>query len=194
MPGEKTKTKRIFLTGFMTSGKSTIGRIMANVFGWNFFDLDKVIESNEGKKITEIFEEEGEAAFRKIESETLRNIAHEENIIVALGGGAIVNEENLNFCKNNGTVVYLKVDKKELLRRLKKKVDRPLFKNLVLNEASDEKILERINTLLKEREKYYLQADIVFETGINPVGKTVDDLTRTIKRYFREKNRSKRPK
>ncbi len=186
------KEKRIFLTGFMTSGKSTIGRILANVLGWDFFDLDKVIESKIGKKIPQIFEEKGEKHFREIETETLKEISVGEQLVIALGGGAIANEANLKFCKEHGTLIYLKVSEKELLRRLKKKVDRPLIRDLVLNEASEEEIAARINKLLSEREKFYNQADLIFETGLAPVGKTVDNLAKRIRRYFRENKNQNR--
>ncbi len=181
-----SKNDIIFLTGFMTSGKSTIGKILANVLGWNFYDLDKEIEQRAGKKITEIFEEEGEEKFRSLENKILKEITRGQKLVIALGGGAIANEKNLKICKEQGTIIYLKVEQKELLRRLRKKVDRPLFRNLVLNEASDEEMLAKIKSLLEEREKYYNQADIVFPTDDSPVGKTVDDLAKTIRRYFRE--------
>ncbi len=186
------KYERIFLTGFMTSGKSTIGSILANGLGWNFYDLDKEIEALKGKKVAQIFEEEGEEAFRKLESEMLRDISRGKNVVIALGGGTIATLENLSFCKTNGTLIYLKVEETELLRRLKKKVDRPLFKDLVLSGASEEKISQKIKYLLKEREKFYNQADIVFKTGTSSVGKTVDELAKILRRYFREKNQSKR--
>ncbi len=89
--------ERIYLTGFMTSGKSTLGRILANVLGWNFYDLDKEIELDESKRVTEIFELKGEPYFREIESQKLKKLSLEKKVIISLGGGTIVNEENVNF-------------------------------------------------------------------------------------------------
>ena len=73
--------KRIYLTGFMTSGKSTLGKILANVLGWDFFDLDKEIEDQEGLRITEIFENKGEKYFREIETNKLKELSDKKLIV-----------------------------------------------------------------------------------------------------------------
>ena len=99
----------IYLTGFMGSGKSTIGPILANTLGWDFFDLDKLVENKTGKKIRDIFEQEGESYFRKIETDTLREISESKNVIISLGGGTIANKENIEIMKNTGKIIYLKV-------------------------------------------------------------------------------------
>jgi len=182
---------RIFLTGFMTSGKSTIGKILANVLGYDFFDMDREIENRTGKRITEIFEEEGEKYFRRLETAMLFELSRKENSVVALGGGTLTNEENLKLCKKSGIVIYLKVSPETLFQRLKRKTDRPLFRDLVLQGNSEEEILLKIKKMLNEREKFYKEADIIFETENKHVGKSVDELVTTIKRYKREKDKDK---
>ncbi|HPN39196.1 MAG TPA: shikimate kinase, partial [Melioribacteraceae bacterium] len=138
---------RIYLTGFMTSGKSTIGPILANVLGWEFCDLDKVIEQDYKKTIVQIFEQIGEAEFRKVESNYLAKVSEKENIVISLGGGTICNDENLMLIKEKGKLIFLAVSIETLRRRLKKKLDRPLFRDLVLQERPDEEFDERIINL-----------------------------------------------
>ncbi len=164
----------------MTSGKSTIGPILANVIGWSFCDLDKVIENSYNKTIVELFEIYGEAHFRTLEAKFLREVSAQDNIIISLGGGTIVNDENLKFIKNSGKLVYLKVSEETLRRRLKNKTDRPLFRDLVLAEKPDEEFASRINNLLISRSPYYEQADIVVESDKNKVGVTIDILANKI--------------
>ncbi len=91
----------------MASGKSTIGPIVANTLGWIFFDLDKEIEKRENRKITKIFEEDGEDYFRHIETEILKNISNSENLIISLGGGTMIIQENREFIKKNGKLIFL---------------------------------------------------------------------------------------
>jgi shikimate kinase len=113
---------RIYLTGFMTSGKSTLGKILANVLGWNFYDLDKEIEIEEKKKVTEIFETDGEKYFREIESNKLKLLSKEERVIISLGGGTIISDENVKFITANGKLIYLRVTPEIIYTRIKKKL------------------------------------------------------------------------
>ena len=140
--------KRIYLTGFMTSGKSTIGPILANVLGVDFYDLDKEIEREEKLSIVEIFEKHGEKYFRDSETRILAKLSKNNSIVVSLGGGTIIHKVNLDLMKSSGKVVYLKVSPDTLYKRLKNKIDRPLFRDLVLNEKTEEHFIERINVLL----------------------------------------------
>lgn len=182
---------RIYLTGFMTSGKSTLGKILANVLGWNFYDLDKEIERDEAKRVTEIFESKGEPYFRKIESKKLQHLSLEHNVIISLGGGTIVNEENVNFITQNGKLIYLKVDPEIIYSRIKKKTDRPLFKEFVLAENTKEDFIIKIKFMLSEREKYYKKADLVFDVDNSPIGITVDKLAKIVNRIIIAENRNK---
>jgi len=183
--------KRIYLTGFMTSGKSTLGKIIANCLGWDFFDLDVEISKDEKKTVTEIFETKGEKYFREIESLKLRNLSNHKNVIISLGGGTLISDVNVQFIKQNGHLVYLRVDPEIIYTRIKRKTDRPLFKEFVLGDNSKEKFLIKINSMLKEREPYYYQADMIFDVDNSPIGKTVDRFTRLINKVIIEKNSNK---
>lgn len=180
--------KRIFLTGFMTSGKSTIGPILANVLGLDFYDLDKEIEKEEKLSVVEIFESKGEQYFRDIESKILRELSKRNNIIISLGGGTITNTDNYELMKRSGKVVYLKVSPSNLYKRLKNKTDRPIFKDLVLNEKPQEDFIQRIKELLEKRSVYYEKADLIINTDISPIGITVDKIAKKILGLFHEKD------
>lgn len=183
---------RIYLTGFMTSGKSTLGKILANVLGWNFYDLDKEIELAEKLKVTEIFETKGEKYFREIETEKLKQLSEGNNLIISLGGGTIVSDENVNFIKQSGKLIYLKVEPEIIYTRIKKKTDRPLFKKFVLAENSKEEFIKKITSMLDEREPYYKRADLIFNVDNSPIGMTVDRLAKITNRIIIEENRNKR--
>ncbi len=178
------KTKIIFLAGFMGSGKSTIGPILANTLGWNFFDLDKVIESKQGKKITEIFAEKGEPAFRVLEREVLQEIARGENLIISLGGGTIADQKNINFMKKKGKIIFLDASPESFYHRLKYKTDRPVLKGNNEEVLSQDKLKQRIKEIINYRKKYYDQADVSLQTDNGTIGKTVDAISRIILKDF----------
>lgn len=182
------KKNIIYLTGFMTSGKSTIGPILANVLGWNFYDLDKVLEEKENMKVVKIFETKGEDYFRKIESDTLTEFSDKDKVVIALGGGTIGNDKNLQLIKDSGILIYLKVSPKILYKRLKNKIDRPLFKDLVLGEKKEDDFIERIENLLEKRENKYKQADLEINTDETRIGFTVDRIAKQITSFLNEKN------
>jgi shikimate kinase len=182
------KKNIIYLTGFMTSGKSTIGPILANVLGWHFYDLDKVLEEKEKMSVVEIFEKKGEEYFRRMERETLAELSENDNIVIALGGGTIANEANLQLIKSSGVLVYLKVSPDVLYKRLKNKIDRPLFKDLVLGEKSEEEFVGRIKELLEKREAKYNQADLEIITDEARIGVTVDKIAKQVKSFLNEKS------
>lgn len=178
------KKNLIFLTGFMASGKSTIGPILANTIGWDFLDLDKVIEEKTSKKIVDIFREEGEKFFRELETKTLTEITVLNKYVISLGGGTIENEENLKMIINNGILVYLETSPEAAFKRLRFKRDRPalLFDD---HEPTKEEFINRINTILSRRLKYYNQADIKINTDNKPVDIAVDQLVKILRKDFK---------
>jgi shikimate kinase len=180
------KINRIYLAGFMASGKSTIGPILANVLGWDYYDLDCEIEKREAKKIVDIFEENGEEYFRTLENNTLNDLSQVNNIVVSLGGGTMAKADNLKVMKSTGKIVFLETSPEEVYNRLKNKTDRPLVKDLVLSEAGKEEFIAKINKLLSERQPYYSQADININTDTANVGRTVDQIKRRIIKYIDE--------
>ena len=174
------KKKIYYLTGFMSAGKSTIGPILANTLGWNFYDLDKEVEKEERMKIVEIFEQKGEDYFRKTETALLEKLSQDDESIISLGGGAIASDINFKIIKSTGKIIYLKSSPEMAYRRLRFKRDRPAFVFEGEEVPSKEEFLERINKLLDSRKKYYEQADFVIDTDNQTVGKTVDIIAKYI--------------
>ncbi|MEN8193147.1 MAG: shikimate kinase [Bacteroidota bacterium] len=184
-----SRIERLYLTGFMTSGKSTIGPILANVIGWTFKDLDIEIEKYEGLPVVDIFSQKGEDYFRDLEYKLLAKFSEYERLVLALGGGTIVNPKNLDLMKKTGKIIYLKSSPEMIYQRIKNKIDRPIFRDLVLSDTAKPKdFIERIKKLQSEREPFYAQAHFSIDTDKTRVGITVDNLVKTIRKYIHEKN------
>lgn len=151
---------KVFLIGFMASGKTTLGGELAEIMGYKFLDLDDYIEVKQNKSIKLLFEIEGEEKFRIIENEALREVAKMEgNLIVASGGGTSCFYNSIDFMNKEGITVYIKVDVAELVARLiDSKKNRPL-----LWGKSHEELNEYIIRVLEERKKYYEKAKITVE-------------------------------
>ncbi len=149
--------KPIFLIGMMGCGKSTTGKQLANLLGWPFIDLDRLIEDESGLSIPEIFSRYGEEKFRQLEREALhKTLAIQEPFVAATGGGTPCFFDNMLKMKEKGWVVYIRTPIEILVRRLAKEAsERPLF-----YPQNGEKILTE---LIKKRKEYYEQAHIVYE-------------------------------
>lgn len=137
-----SRTGRIYLTGMMGSGKTTLGRRAANVLSRSFVDLDDLIELEAGLSVPEIFATLGEEVFRRIESEVLRAHSDSTNVIIALGGGTLLDEANQKFVLQSGTLVYLSLSEKMLTQRLRSAAaasrrKRPLLLNTLLLTDQD---------------------------------------------------------
>ena len=174
------KKKIYYLTGFMAAGKSTIGPILANTLGWNFYDLDKEVEKKERLKVVEIFEQKGEEYFRKSETALLEKLSQDDEAIISLGGGAIASDVNFKIIKSSGKIIYLRSSPEMAYKRLRFKRDRPAFVFEGEEVPSKGEFLERINKLLDSRKRYYEQADFVVDTDDQSVGKTVDIIAKYI--------------
>lgn len=148
----------IFLIGFMGSGKTTLGRPLAARLGYDFIDLDRAIETGEGRSISEIFATDGEGCFRYLERKYLEEIiGHYKTAVISTGGGTPCFGENMALMNANGVTVYLKIAPRMLANRLQMaKVRRPL----VEGKSADE-LLQYIERTLEERENYYGQANVV---------------------------------
>lgn len=156
-------TRHIFLIGFMGSGKTHWGKVLAEKLGVPFLDLDLFIEENEGKSIAEIFAESGENGFRVLERENLLRLAALPPTVVATGGGTPCFFNNMGWMKKHGSTIYLKTPPEILFERLKnEREQRPLLKNL-----SEAELKDFIQNRLKEREPFYRQADFVLENEGN---------------------------
>jgi shikimate kinase len=178
------KRNIFYLTGFMASGKSTIGPILANALGWDFFDIDKEIENKEGMKITDIYRLKGEQYFRKVEHEMLRKLSKLNNTIISLGGGTAVSDINFQIINSSGTMIYLKSSPEAAYKRLKFKRDRPAL-SFNENESPEAgEFLDRLKSLLEQRKEFYERADYTIDTDSIPVGKTVDKIVRIIEKHL----------
>lgn len=127
------RTPGIYLVGFMGSGKSTVGRVLADELGWSFFDLDDEIEREQGTTIATIFDQRGEPEFRRIENEALhgcvRAVQAGRPRVISLGGGAFLNPENLDLVSNNGVSVWLDCPLPVIERRIAGFTHRPLARD-----------------------------------------------------------------
>jgi shikimate kinase len=155
-----TTLRRVYVIGFMGSGKSTASKKLSSILGWQFIDLDKEIELKAGKSIKDIFSSSGEDHFRKLEEETLFNIITSTNTIISTGGGTPCYGSNMDFMIRSGIVVYLRMTPAQLKSRLEgKAASRPLIKDVNKSE-----LLQYISNKLSEREKYYLRASIIVDS------------------------------
>lgn len=152
---------RLFLCGYMGSGKTTLGKSLSHEMNLTFIDLDNFIEARQHKTVKEIFAEVGEAGFREIEHKSLVEVADYEDVVISLGGGTPCFFDNMDIINAAGISVYLKPTEDVLLKRLiKGKHKRPL-----LADKTDEQILGVIREQLAWREPYYMKSKIVFESS-----------------------------
>lgn len=148
---------RIFLIGFMGSGKTYWGRIWSQQYGLQFFDLDEEIEKEQKKTVAAIFEKDGEGYFRKVETAVLKTFSEKNNCIIACGGGAACFNDNIKWMNEQGTTVYLSATPQYIYEKvLEEKEKRPLISKLNQGE-----LLFFIEQKLKEREPFYQQAKFI---------------------------------
>jgi shikimate kinase len=152
------KHARIFLVGFMCSGKSTVGKLLANKLGYTFWDIDQVIEEREGKSIEEIFKDRGEEYFRSLEKKVLEEFLKKEKVVVSTGGGLGADQIAMETMKSAGLVVWLDLDFETFLQRCAHQEGRPLLK----------KGMDYLRALMEEREKVYRLAHVRLKTDKPP--------------------------
>lgn len=164
-----TSKKPIVLIGFMATGKSTVGRLVAARTGRSFLDLDTAIEEEAGQSVAEIFKREGEPGFRKHESAALAKALAIHNVVIATGGGAACREDNLQAMLHAGFVVALHADPTEVIRRVGQGSGRPL-----LDGAADPH--NAAMKLLAEREPFYARAHARVDTVGRPPEQVATDV------------------
>jgi len=170
---------RVFLTGYMGCGKSTIGRKVAALMGINFIDLDKFIEERNFKSVPDIFAQEGELAFREKERQSLLEVSQFEDIVVGTGGGAPCFFDNMQVMNEAGITIYLAPDNEILAYRLlKSKTERPL----IAGKSRDD-LLRFIETALEKRAPFYEKSKIIIR-GINDV--QPEEVLKLINHYQKE--------
>lgn len=188
---KSNKSKNIVLTGYMASGKTTIGKALAEKLGYTFIDTDEEIVRREGRTINDIFASEGEEGFRKIETEVLKSLTLDactsENVtktdiynegytktglVISTGGGIVLRKQNMPMLKKLGTVIYLKADEETTFSRVKNDTSRPL-----LSSESEKELREKISNMLKERRGYYeITSDVKINTADMEIGDIIEEI------------------
>ena len=168
--------RNLAIVGFMGTGKSTVGRKVAHGLQFEYVDTDALIEEQTGMRISEVFAQAGEPAFRKMERAVVESFASCENHVIATGGGLIVDSENRESLRRHAMLVCLWASPGAILRRTQHNTHRPLLQD------SDPKA--RIAELLTEREPHYRQADIIINTELRPIREVVQQVIH----QFRETN------
>ncbi len=153
---QERRIENLALVGFMGTGKSSVGRLVANVLHFTYLDTDQVIEVRAAKPITQIFEQDGEPAFREWERRVVAELTHRRKTVISTGGGLPVNEDNLNSLKTHALVVCLWASPETIYDRVRGHEHRPLL------NAPDP--LAKIRELLALREPYYRKADVLVNT------------------------------
>lgn len=146
----------VVLTGFMGTGKTVVGKSLAQKLDYEFVDTDSLIEQEAGQSISHIFRHSGEAYFRKVEKDVIRKLSGREGLVMATGGGAILDPENMATLRRQGLLVCLSAQPRTILSRLKGQKDRPLL------DTSDR--FGEIQRLLKHRLPFYERADYIIQT------------------------------
>ncbi|HWI54805.1 MAG TPA: shikimate kinase [Desulfobacteria bacterium] len=167
----------LVLTGFMGTGKTTVGRKLAGRLGMGFVDTDQDIEQVTEMTISEIFDKHGETRFRSEETAAAKRVGQKDKQVIATGGGIVLKQENMDILKENGIIICLSATPDAIYQRLKNSKNRPLLQT----ENPREKIME----LLDERRPYYAKADAVVDTS----GRAVDDIVNEIIRLYGEFSR-----
>ncbi len=147
----------IALVGLMGTGKSSVGRIAAEHLGFEFLDTDEWIETQTGKTIAEIFAQNGEATFRKLEEDAAQSLSSRRQIVISAGGGFAINPKNLDSLKSHAFVVCLWASPETIWERVRAQTHRPLL------QTADP--LGKIRQLLNDRSAAYHQADAMIHTG-----------------------------
>ena len=152
--------KNVVLIGFMGTGKTSVGRLLAGRLGCAFHDLDKKIEEQHGMSIPAMFAEHGEPYFRVREKEAVRDAAARTNLVIATGGGTVKDPENVALLRRNGVLVALTADVDTILRRTAARGTRPVLDGA---DAGDRRAA--VVQLLEERQHLYEDADITVDTS-----------------------------
>ncbi len=160
---------KIVLTGFMATGKTSTGKVLAQKLNLDFYDTDALIEERAGRSIPEIFSKEGEPSFRALEKEVIAEVADKDNVVIATGGGAVMDLENRARLKKNGILIALMASSEEVKKRIERSSPcRPLLSGKDKERA--------IKELLKERLPVYRQSDICIDT----TGKSSEEVAQEI--------------
>jgi shikimate kinase len=168
--------KNIVLVGFMGTGKTTVGRLIAQDLNRQFITTDDLIEKKAHMSINDIFEKKGEPYFRELEREVIVEVSKKHDVVIDAGGGVVINELNVKDLKANGDIFCLNAEPNEILKRVEKYKHRPLLSDVLDKVGEIGNQLLEIRRLLKEREEYYKRADYQIDTN----GKSIKEVSREI--------------
>ena len=167
----------VILTGFMGTGKTSLGKLLATRLGRPFIDIDKKIETEQKLSIPKIFKEFGEEHFRALEKSAVKELSERRGLVIATGGGTIKDEENLRLLKSSGVLICLTTEPEEIFNRTARRGERP-----VLDGGGDER-LETIKKLLAERKKFYDCAEYQVDTTEWSPIQIIDDICRYLRQF-----------
>ena len=164
--------RNITLVGFMGTGKTTVGRLLARKLGYEFIDVDDEIEREQGVSISHIFSELGEPYFRMLERDMIRSLALKEGLIISAGGGAVLDTRNVDDLKRGGPVVCLTATPEAIFKRVGGSTHRPLL------QVPDP--MGKIRELLETRAPFYGRADVTIDTSGLPPEKVAELITQKV--------------
>ncbi|HIE36276.1 MAG TPA: shikimate kinase [Candidatus Omnitrophica bacterium] len=167
--------KNIYLVGFMGTGKTTVGKILAEKLNKEFVEMDDVIEERESRSIVDIFAQNGEPYFRNLEKQLLKELAKESDLIVSCGGGLICDEENSKILKKTGIIFNLVATPLTIYERTKKYTHRPLL------NVDDP--LEKIKELLEKRRPYYEKVHFNIDTEKFSAEEVAEEIVKIIRSH-----------
>jgi len=163
----------------MGTGKSKVGKLLSQRLKMRYIDTDELIEKQEKKRIYQIFQEEGEAYFRRVEKQVVSRAAQANQCVISTGGGVVLDKQNIDFLRQKGLVICLTSDPETILDRTTTGADRPLLKNA----GSQAK---RIRQLLCIRMPYYQQADLMIDTSRTKPEEVVETIVETLGKKWKE--------
>ena len=166
----------IALIGFMGTWKSAVGQVLAERLGMDFLELDAMIEQKVGKTISRIFHEDGEVFFRELEMEVTREVCRKQGMVIACGGGIVLNQINIERLKGDYVIICLTASPEVILKRTSYDNNRPLL------EVEDK--VARIHQLLRKRQPFYKRAaDFKVNTTRSSVNRVTENVIRKLKNY-----------
>ena len=165
--------KNIVLAGFMGTGKTAVSTELARLTGYNNVDVDEEIEKTAGMSIPDIFEKFGEKHFRDLETEEIKKVCKGRNLIISLGGGAVMRDENMQALREGGIIVCLVAEPETILQRTGNDTNRPLL------QVEDP--LKKINELLTLRKPYYERADEMVQTDSKSPLEVAEEILEIVK-------------
>ncbi|MDI6786509.1 MAG: shikimate kinase [bacterium] len=173
--------KNIVLFGFMGTGKSSIGKILAERLDMSFLEMDEIIEKENKMTISDIFEKYGEAYFRELEKDLIERISKNNSCVISTGGGVVLNEENVELLQKNGILISLMAKEEVIYKRVKNETHRPLLKT--------KNGLQKIREILNHRRPFYEKAGFCIDTSNMSKNEVVEKIIEYAERQIYENSK-----